>query len=124
MNLRLIPFLLGTHIERISFQTLKLVPVAFYVYIYVYLCDAVCLYEFISRNTFFSFLPWLFLLLLLFLLCVVGLLCVFFFAQIFFLFAIFKRVTTRPKPHSASILFAIGLPSKTGYATTISISSC
>lgn len=95
---------------------------ALYIYIYMNIFVMLCASMSLSRETLFFLLAMVvFIIIIIFVVCCWFVVCV---AQIFFLFAIFKRVTTRPKPHSASILFAIGLPSKTGYATTISISSC
>lgn len=87
------------------------------IYICISLWCCVPLWVYLAKHFFFLLAMVVFIIIIIFVVC-------FFFAQNFFLFAIFKRVTTRPKPHSVSILFAIGLPSKTGYATTISISSC
>lgn len=93
------------------------------IYICISLWCCVPLWVYLAKHFFFLLAMVVFIIIIIFVVCCWFVVC-FFFAQNFFLFAIFKRVTTRPKPHSVSILFAIGLPSKTGYATTISISSC
>lgn len=106
MNLRLIPFLLCTHIERISFENRNPFQSRFF---YMVFCDAVTMS--LSQNTLFISSTVVFLLLF----CCVFYLCfstsllllllilsyffsLFNFFKSFFSFAIFKRVTTRPKP--------------------------
>lgn len=106
MNLRLIPFLLCTHIERISFENRNPFQSRFF---YMVFCDAVTMS--LSQNTLFYFIHGcVFIIILLcvlfvffnFVVVVVVDFVVFFFSLIFlksfFSFAIFKRVTTRPKP--------------------------
>lgn len=106
MNLRLIPFLLGTHIERISFENRNPFQSRFF---YMVFCDAVTMS--LSQNTLFISTTFVFLLLFccVFYLCFSARCCccccwfcrIFFsliFFKSFFSFAIFKRVTTRPKP--------------------------